>query len=334
MATILVTGGAGYIGSHACKALAEAGHRPVSYDNLCTGWRDAVQFGPFELGDIRDTDRLIAVMKAHNPDAVLHFAALIEVGASVKDPSSYWSTNVLGSKALLDAMQATETPKLVFSSTCATYGIPQKMPMDETTPQSPINPYGWSKLFVEKILDDYDRAHGIKSVKLRYFNAAGADPDGEIGERHEPETHLIPLALKGAGDPDYTLNILGADYDTRDGSAIRDYIHVVDLADAHLRALDYLAGGGATTQINLGTGTGTSVIEIRDSVEKITGCKVNSKLAPRRPGDPAKLIAVPEKAKALLGWVPKNSGVDQLIEGAWAWHQAELARATPEARRS
>ncbi|MEL7111184.1 MAG: UDP-glucose 4-epimerase GalE [Pseudomonadota bacterium] len=332
--TVFVTGGAGYVGSHCCKAFAKAGWRVVVYDNLSRGWRDFVKWGPLIEGDLLDREKLTRSLEEIKPDAVAHFAALAYVGESVEQPDLYYRNNVMGSTNLLDAMRAAGTDQMVFSSTCATYGDPQYLPIDEAHPQNPINPYGRSKLMVEAVLKDYSAAYDIRSVALRYFNAAGADPDGEIGERHEPETHLIPLALKGAGDPDYTLNILGADYDTRDGSAIRDYIHVVDLADAHLRALDYLASGGATTQINLGTGTGTSVIEIRNSVEKITGRKVNSKIAPRRPGDPAKLISVPEKAKALLGWVPKNSGVDQLIRSAWAWHKAELARATPEARRS
>ncbi|MEM9268121.1 MAG: UDP-glucose 4-epimerase GalE, partial [Pseudomonadota bacterium] len=259
MATILVTGGAGYIGSHACKALAEAGHRPVTYDNLSTGWRDAVQFGPLELGDIRDTDRLTAVMKAHNPDAVLHFAALIEVGASVQDPSSYWSTNVLGSKALLDAMRATETPKLVFSSTCAVHGTQDGVTLDEEAPISPDSPYGATKAAVEQMISDYRHAYGLKAVALRYFNVAGADADTQIGEHHRPETHLIPRAILAMLGQEPPLSVFGTDYPTRDGTCIRDYVHVSDLVAAHLSALAHLDTDDPSHAFSLGTGTGLSV---------------------------------------------------------------------------
>ena len=322
--TIFVTGGAGYVGAHCCKAFAQAGWKVVVYDNLSRGWRGFVKWGPLIEGDILDRGKLVSSLDEVKPDAVAHFAAFAYVGESVERPDIYYRNNVLGSTNILDAMRDTGVDKIVFSSTCATYGAPEYLPIDEAHPQAPINPYGQSKLMVEQVLKDYSHAFGIRSVALRYFNAAGADPDGEIGERHEPETHLIPLALRGAGDPDYTLNILGADYDTRDGSAIRDYIHVMDLADAHLRALDYLERGGETTQINLGTGSGTSVIEIRDSVEKITGRTVKSKIAPRRPGDPANLVSVPNKAKDLLGWEPHHSNVDQLIQDAWNWHLSEM----------
>lgn len=323
--TIFVTGGAGYVGSHCCKAFAKAGWKVVVFDNLSRGWRDFVKWGPLIEGDILDRDKLVTSLNEVKPDAVAHFAALAYVGESVERPDVYYRNNVMGSTNILDAMRQSGVDNIVFSSTCATYGAPKYLPIDEHHPQAPINPYGHSKLMVEQVLKDYSEAFGMKSVALRYFNAAGADPEGEIGERHEPETHLIPLALRGAGDPSYTLNILGADYDTRDGSAIRDYIHVMDLADAHLRALDYLLGGGETTQINLGTGSGTSVIEIRDSVEKITGRCVNSKVAPRRPGDPANLVSVPDKARKLLGWSPRTSNVDQLIQDAWNWHLIETS---------
>lgn len=323
-ATIFVTGGAGYVGSHCCKAFANAGWNVVVYDNLSRGWREFVQWGPLIEGDILDREKLGACMNEVRPDAVAHFAALAYVGESVERPDVYYRNNVEGSINILDAMRETGVDNMVFSSTCATYGAPQYLPIDEVHPQAPINPYGRSKLMVEQVLKDYSAAFNIRSVALRYFNAAGADPEGEIGERHDPETHLIPLALRGAGNPDYTLSILGDDYATRDGSAIRDYIHVVDLADAHLRALGYLQNGGETTQINLGTGSGTSVIEIRDSVEKITGRSVNSKIAPRRLGDPANLVSVPDKARELLGWSPRNSDVDQLIQDAWKWHLSEI----------
>ena len=322
--TVFVTGGAGYVGSNCCKAFAEAGWNVVVYDNLSRGWREFVQWGSLIEGDILDREKLFASIERIKPDAVAHFAALAYVGESVERPDTYYRNNVTGSTNLLDAMVNGKTEKIVFSSTCATYGNPQYLPLDEEHPQNPINPYGRTKLMVEHALKDYSAAFDLRSVALRYFNAAGADPDGQVGERHEPETHLIPLALRGAGDPDYTLKILGADYDTRDGSAIRDYIHVVDLADAHLRALDYLERGGETTQINLGTGTGTTVLEIRDSVERITGNTVNSVVAPRRAGDPPKLVAKPERAEKVLGWTPKNSDVDQLIGDAWKWHLSEL----------
>jgi len=323
--TVFVTGGAGYVGAHCCKAFAEAGWNVIVYDNLSRGWPDFVKWGPLIKGDLLDRETLFSSLQEVKPDAVAHFAALAYVGESVERPDLYYRNNVMGSTNLLDAMREAGVDKLVFSSTCATYGSPQYLPIDEAHPQNPINPYGRSKLMVEHALKDYSAAFDIRSVALRYFNAAGADPSGQVGERHEPETHLIPLALRGAGDPDYTLRILGDDYETRDGSAIRDYIHVMDLAEAHLRALDYLAEGGATTQINLGTGSGTSVIEIRDSVERITGRQVNSVIAPRREGDPAALVAVPDKARELLGWAPSRSAVDQLIGDAWTWHQSEMS---------
>lgn len=323
--TVFVTGGAGYVGSHCCKAFAQAGWNVVVYDNLSRGWRDFVKWGPLIEGDILDREKLFASLEEVKPDAVAHFAALAYVGESIDQPDLYYRNNVTGSVNLLDAMRSIEADRMVFSSTCATYGDPQYLPIDEAHPQKPINPYGRSKLMVERILQDYSVAHGVKSVTLRYFNAAGAAPDGEIGERHDPETHLIPLALRGAGDPDFSLNILGGDYETRDGSAIRDYIHVMDLADAHLSALAYLMENGQTTQINLGTGTGTSVFEIRDSVKRVTKREVRSRIAPRRPGDPAELVSLPEKAETILGWRPVRSGVDQLIRDAWDWHQTELS---------
>lgn len=321
--TVFVTGGAGYVGSHCCKAFSEAGWNVVVYDNLSRGWSDFVKWGSLVEGDLLDRENLADSIEKAKPDAVAHFAALAYVGESVERPDIYYRNNVIGSINLLDAMRRAEVNQMVFSSTCATYGDPQYIPIDEEHPQNPINPYGRSKLMIEQVLKDYSEAFGLRSVALRYFNAAGADPDGEIGERHEPETHLIPLALRGAGDPDYTLKILGDDYETRDGSAIRDYIHVIDLADAHLRALEYLSSGGETTQINLGSGDGTSVKEIRDSVQRITGKPVNSEIAARRPGDPANLVSVPKKAERLLGWAPINSKADRLISDAWNWYQTD-----------
>ncbi|NQY13339.1 MAG: UDP-glucose 4-epimerase GalE [Henriciella sp.] len=324
--TVLVTGGAGYVGSHCCKTFSDAGWDVVVFDNLSRGWRDFVKWGRLIEGDLLNPEELDAAIKDVQPDAVAHFAALAYVGESVERPDIYYRNNVVGTLNLLDAMRANGVDKLVFSSTCATYGEPQYLPIDEGHPQAPINPYGRSKWMVEHILKDYAHAFGLQSVALRYFNAAGGDPDGQIGERHEPETHLIPLALRGAGDAEYTLNILGDDYDTRDGTAIRDYIHVLDLADAHLRALQYLNDGGETIQINLGTGTGTSVREIRDSVEAVTGKTVNSQIAPRRPGDPPVLVAEPKLAKEKLGWQAEKSSVESLIRDAWNWHCAELNR--------
>ena len=321
--TVFVTGGAGYVGSHCCKAFSNAGWRVVVYDNLSRGWREFVKWGDLIEGDILDRDALTTAVEKTKPDAVAHFAALAYVGESVSQPDLYYRNNVQGSLNLLDAMRTSDVSKIVFSSTCATYGDPQYLPLDENHPQSPVNPYGHSKLMVERVLKDYSAAFGISSVALRYFNASGADPDGEVGERHEPETHLIPLALRGAGDPDYTLKIFGSDYDTRDGSAIRDYIHVLDLADAHLRALDYLKEGGETVQINLGTGDGTSVIEIRDCVQQVTGRTVQSEYAPRRVGDPPNLVASPKRAKELLGWEQQYSSLEKIIGDAWTWNLKE-----------
>jgi UDP-arabinose 4-epimerase len=325
MPTVFVTGGAGYVGAHCCKAFAEAGWTVVVYDNLQRGWRDFVRWGELIEGDILDLEALTAAMHRVKPDAAAHFAALTFVGESSEDPGLYYRNNVLGTLNILAAMRASGTGALVFSSTCATYGLPVSMPLDETHPQAPINPYGRTKLMAEWALKDHDTAHGIRHVALRYFNAAGADPSGLIGERHEPETHLIPLALRGAGDESYTLNIFGTDYDTPDGTAIRDYIHVNDLARAHLAALDYLSEGGTSNAINLGTGTGTSVLQIRDSVEKITGRRVNTVPGPRRAGDPSRLVADTEKALGVLGWKAEYSDIHTIISDAWAWHLAEVA---------
>lgn len=320
---VFVTGGAGYVGSHCCKAFHQAGWKVVTYDNLSRGWRDLVRWGELIEGDILDEARLSAAMAEVRPDAVAHFAAFAYVGESVSDPGLYYRNNTLGSMTILDAMKANGVDKLIFSSTCATYGVPDKVPMTEDTPQSPINPYGWSKLFVEQILDDYARAHGIRSVKLRYFNAAGADGDGETGERHEPETHLIPLALQGQLKDGFDLTVFGDDFDTRDGTCVRDYIHVTDLADAHARALDYLQQGGDSQVFNLGTGTGTTVMEIVEAVGRVTGRPVQHKTGPRREGDPPALVASAGKAREMLGWQPRHSDIDTIIRTAWGWHQKE-----------
>jgi UDP-arabinose 4-epimerase len=320
MKNILVTGGAGYIGSHAAKALAEAGYRPVTYDNLVYGNYWAVQWGPFVEGDIGDRARLLATFDRYDIEAVMHFAAFAYVGESMVKPGLYFENNVTKSLTLLDAMNAAGVRHMVFSSTCATYGTPDRMPITEDTPQCPVNPYGETKLMVERALHWHGKAHGLSSVALRYFNAAGADPDGEIGESHLPETHLIPLILDAALGRRAAIDIYGTDYPTPDGSCVRDYIHVSDLADAHVRALDYLLDGGTTTAVNLGTGHGHSVREVISAVERITGKRVPRREMPRRAGDPAVLIADPSRASTVLGWQPDYSDLDTIIRTAWSWH--------------
>ena len=317
------------MGSHCCKIFSQAGWNVVVFDTLSTGWRDFSKWGELIIGDLVDREAIFSAIRKTKPDAVAHFAALSIVSDSIKKPDLYYRNNVTGSINLFDAMTSSDIKKLVFSSTCATYGIPKYLPIDEFHPQDPINTYGRNKHMIEQILQDYSYSFGLQSVSLRYFNAAGADPDGEIGERHEPETHLIPLALRGAGSADYLLKIFGTDYDTRDGSAIRDYIHVNDLADAHLRALSYLENNGKTMAINLETGTGTSVLEIKDSVARITGKKVNYITSPPREGDAPSLVAEPKLAKKVLGWEPNASNVDRIIKDAWRWHLAEMNRKKP-----
>lgn len=317
---ILVTGGAGYIGSHTAKALARAGYRPVTYDSLVYGHRHAVKWGPFVEGDIADTAKLERVIKDEAIDAVVHFAAFAYVGESVTKPEIYFQNNVVGSLSLLDAMRHTGVKPIVFSSTCATYGMPDRMPITEETLQRPINPYGETKLMIERALAWYGPAHDIRSVSLRYFNACGADPEGEIGEEHDPETHLIPLILDAALGKRAAIDVYGTDYPTPDGTAVRDYIHVQDLADAHVKALAYLFEGGATTRVNLGTGTGNSVREVIDAVERVTGRPVPKREVARRAGDPPELVADPSKANSLLGWKPQMSDIDSIIRTAWAWH--------------
>ena len=323
--TVLVLGGAGYIGSQCCKSFARAGWNVVVYDNLERGWRDLVRWGDLIQGDILDEAALSAAMDKAKPDAVAHFAALTFVGESVEQPAMYYRNNSIGVLNLLEAMRKHGVNNLVFSSTCATYGLPQYTPLDEKHPQSPINPYGWSKLFAERQMADFSRAHGLRYAALRYFNAAGADSDGETGERHEPETHLIPLAIRGVKRSDYEFTIFGDDFDTRDGTCVRDYIHVEDLADAHMRALDYLMAGGKSDAFNLGTGVGTTVFEIASAVERVAGRKLPRKIGPRREGDPPALFAAAQKAADVLGWVPKRN-IDDIIRTAWAWHEKDDAR--------
>ncbi len=317
--SILVTGGAGYVGSHACKALAGAGYRPVVYDNLSRGHRQAVRWGPLVEGDLHDGARLATALSSHRVAAVMHFAAFAYVGESVADPELYYANNLAGTLALLGAMRQTGVETIIFSSTCAVYGLPEKLPIGETTAKAPLNPYGETKLAIERALHWYAAAYGVRYAALRYFNAAGADPQGEIGEDHEPETHLIPLILRaalGRGDP---IQIYGTDYPTRDGTAIRDYIHVSDLAEAHVRALGHLAAGGDSAALNLGTGRGHSVREVIAAVERIGGRKVPQRDAARRPGDPPELVADPALALSRLGWQPRHSDLDTIIATALAW---------------
>lgn len=325
MARILVPGGAGYVGSHACKALAVAGHEPVVFDNLSQGHRALVRWGPLEIGDIADEERLDAVFRQYRPDAVMHFAAVASVGESVENPGLYYRNNVAGTVSLVEAMRRHGVGVLVFSSSCAVYGCPKTVPIPEDHPQAPINPYGASKLMAERVLADFDRAHGIRSIGLRYFNASGADPDGETGEMHDPETHAIPRMLMAATGRLPQFDIYGTDYPTPDGSAIRDYVHVGDLADAHVSGLDYLLGGGRSTAVNLGNGTGTSVLELIEAVERVTGRRVPYRLRPRRPGDPPILVADSGRAGAVLGWRPKVTSVADIVATAEAWMQGPIA---------
>jgi UDP-glucose-4-epimerase GalE len=321
--TILVTGGAGYVGSHACKALARAGYRPVAYDSLIRGHREAVRWGPLVQADLADAKRLTDTIKRFEVAAVLHFAAFAYVGESVEEPGLYFRNNVANTLTLLEAMRTSGVRHIVFSSTCATYGVPERVPITESAPQRPVNPYGESKLMVERMLHWYGAAHGFTHAALRYFNAAGADPEGEIGEDHEPETHLIPLVLQAAMGQRARIDVLGTDYPTSDGTAIRDYIHVQDLADAHVRAVQLLLRGGLSITVNLGTGAGHSVREVIAAAERVTGRRVPRREAPRRFGDPPVLVADPSRARELLGWTAKHSDLDTILKTAWAWHSRE-----------
>ena len=317
--SILVTGGAGYVGSHACKALAAAGYRPVVYDNLARGHRAAVRWGPLVQGELSESARLAAAMREYGVTAVMHFAAFAYVGESVENPERYYSNNVGGTLALLAAMLEAAIAPIVFSSTCAVYGVPDSVPIAETQAKAPLSPYGETKLAIERALHWYGGAYGIRHAALRYFNAAGADPDGEIGENHDPETHLIPLVLRAALDTARPVEIYGTDYPTADGTAIRDYIHVADLADAHVRALKRLLDGGDSIAVNLGTGQGCSVREVIAAVERVGGRKVPCREGPRRAGDPPELVADARLAAALLGWRPRQSDLDTIIRTALAW---------------
>jgi len=332
-AKILVTGGAGYIGSHTCKALAAAGYEPVVLDNLSTGHRWAVKWGPLILADIADSARVACAVKQFDIRAVIHFAAHAYVGESVQQPQKYFDNNVTKTLALLDTLLEMNVSKVVFSSSCATYGVPQKLPITEDHAQEPINPYGASKLFVEKILYWYERAHGMHHVSLRYFNAAGADPEGEIGEEHLPETHLIPLIIAAAQGANRIVEIFGTDYGTADGTAVRDYVHVSDLARAHVKALDHLLAGKQSANVNLGTGHGHSIRNVISAVEAISGRRVPVVEGPRRPGDPPALIADPQLGQTLLRWTPEKSDLRTIVRTAWAWHQKRSLETTPGAAR-
>jgi UDP-glucose-4-epimerase GalE len=318
---VLVTGGAGYIGSHAAKALGRAGYRVVVYDNLVAGHRGAAKYGDLVEGDITDIHAVGRALERHEIFAVMHFAAFLDVGESVREPARYYRNNVGGALTVLEAMAARLVKHFVFSSTCATYGEPIETPIPETHPQQPINSYGETKLAVERALPHFARAYGIRSLTLRYFNAAGADPDGEIGEDHSPEIHIIPRAIEAATGG-RGLEVFGDDYPTPDGTCLRDYIHVTDIADAHVRALETIVETGKSGAYNLGTGHPHSVREVISTVEKVTGRHVPWTLGPRRPGDPAVLYAAPYKAHSELHWRPRFTDLDTIVGTAWSWHHA------------
>ena len=323
---ILVTGGAGYVGSHTCLALQQAGYQPVVYDDLSRGYRWAARFGPLEEGNILDTHRLIEAIARHKPTAVVHFAALTYVGESQSDPALYYRNNVAGTLSLLEAMRQTNIKTIVFSSTAAVYGAPTVTPIPEVVPLLPVNPYGTTKLTVERMLADFSAAYGFKAAALRYFNAAGADPEVRVGEAHDPETHLIPLVLDAASGRRKSIAVFGDDYPTPDGTCIRDYIHVLDLAEAHVRALSFLTAKADSTMLalNLGTGSGASVRTVIETAERITGRSIAVQKAPRRAGDPPALVADASLAKKVLGWSAARPTLEIQIRDAWRWHQAHF----------
>ncbi|MEM0990580.1 MAG: UDP-glucose 4-epimerase GalE [Pseudomonadota bacterium] len=322
MATVLVTGGAGYVGSHACKALAAAGHVPVVYDNLSTGWRAAVRFGPFVEGDLRDGDALATAFADHRPDAVLHFAALSTVGESAQFPDVYWSNNIGGSASLFQAARIAGVDAIVFSSTCAIFGDADGDVLTEDSPKAPLSVYGRNKLVVEEMLADQEAAFGTRSVAFRYFNAAGADPDGEIGEDHRPETHLIPIALDAALGDRPNVTVFGRDYATSDGTCIRDYVHVMDLAEAHVRGVEWLLEGGRSLALNLGSGQGHSVQKVLETAQQVTGHTISIVEGDRREGDAMRLVSGSVQAQEILGWQPRRVRLDETIADAWRWHRS------------
>lgn len=321
---VLVVGGAGYIGSHACKAIAARGLLPVCFDNLSTGHSELVKWGPLIVGELGDRASLDGVFQEHQISSVMHFAAHAYVGESVIDPAKYYGNNVANTLNLLNCMRNAGVGAIVFSSTCATYGVPHSVPIREDHPQAPINPYGWSKLMVEQILKDYERAYGLRHAILRYFNAAGADPNGETGEWHEPETHLIPLVLDVAIGKRKHIEVFGDDYPTADGTCIRDYIHVTDLADAHLLALDAIRTTQQSLICNLGNGQGFSVKEVIASAERITGRPIATRVSARRAGDPPALVGDAAIARSILGWSPRYKSLDSILETAWTWHSRKV----------
>ena len=323
---ILVTGGAGFIGSHTCKLLSAAGYLPVVYDNLSRGNEKSVAWGPLVVGDIRDKHALEQAIDSHRPRAIIHFAALAYVGESVHEPADYYSTNVAGTIAVLDAARATAVGNIIFSSSCATYGVPETLPVRESSSQNPISPYGRSKLMGEQIIGDYAAAYGMKYAILRYFNACGADPDGQLGEWHSPETHLVPRVLMAASGLIDEIEVFGTDYDTSDGTCVRDYIHVNDLARAHLKALLHLEAGGKSLSVNLGTGRGVSIKEILQAVGRMTSRSVPAVYRTRRPGDPAALYADPANARKHLGFVPELSDIDTIVRTAAPFFGLEATR--------
>jgi UDP-glucose 4-epimerase/UDP-arabinose 4-epimerase len=318
---VLVVGGAGYVGAHTCKALSQAGYRPIVFDNLSTGHRNFVRWGPLVQADIADSGAVSDAISRHDCVAVLHFAACAYVGESVVDPAKYYGNNVAGTLAVLNGMRAAGCGALVFSSTCAVYGQPDCVPISELTRPDPINPYGASKLMVERIISDFRSAYGLRAIALRYFNACGADPDGELGELRNPETHLIPRAMMALQGHIEDFEIFGADFDTPDGTAIRDYIHVADLADAHVAALSSLLNGAAGGVFNLGTGHGYSVMEVLRAIEREAGESLPSPKGPRRMGDPAVLVATASRAQAELRFRPKLSDIETIVRTAWGWHR-------------
>ncbi len=320
---ILVTGGAGYIGSHANKELTLAGYETIVLDNMSYGHEDFLKWGVYENVDLGDLDSLRKVFQKYKIEAVMHFAAFTYVGESVEDPQKYYLNNLKNTLNLLQVMNEFKIKKIIFSSTCATYGNPQEIPITETHPQDPISPYGKAKLMVEQVLSDYSSAYGLRYVSLRYFNAAGADPDGDVGERHNPETHLIPLILDAAAGKREDIKIFGTDYPTNDGTCIRDYIHVTDLADAHIKALKYLENGGMSEFFNLGNGNGFSVEEVIEEARKVTDKEIKATEADRRPGDPPVLVGSSKKARKILKWQPKYDNLTEIIKTAWEWHKKE-----------
>jgi UDP-glucose 4-epimerase len=320
---VLVIGGGGYIGSHMVKLLLDSGHSVVVLDNFCTGYRGAIPEETVIDGDLGDRIALERIFSNHHFNGVFHFASFIQIGESVEKPDAYYRNNFAHTLNLVEAMRAHGAPNLIFSSSAAVFGEPEYIPIDERHPKNPINPYGMSKLMVERLLADVDRAYGLKSVSLRYFNAAGADPNGLLGERHDPETHLIPLVLQAASGRRRTVKVFGRDYDTPDGTCIRDYVHVVDLCEAHLLALAYLERGGKTDAFNLGNGNGFSVQEVIDTARRVTGRPIDVEEAPRRPGDPARLVADCSRAREVLRWTPRYASLERIAEDAWRWESRQ-----------